>query len=201
MSQTDPNQVRLTGENSFIRLALVEDGPATSLASHWRILFSPAGSGHALFLQSDVTDNEARVYSDNIAMVRWLQGEIESTMHKQFSDPKTRVNEAVFSRSGDSKSSWTEAVSSARDRVKLTWSDFLEPLLVRIDAGTRPDRPHGVYSCLVPARRAEVTLNDRIATGRPFSRKSDGRTSSTACLAFSETWVRLYKLLPQGSHS
>ena len=40
---TDTNQVLLTGENNFMRLHLEENGPMTTRAGHWRILFSPAG--------------------------------------------------------------------------------------------------------------------------------------------------------------
>ncbi len=61
-SPIDPNQVRLTGENSFIRLSLVEGGPQTTRVSHWRVLWSPGGPGHVLFIKSDVTDDEVRVY-------------------------------------------------------------------------------------------------------------------------------------------
>ncbi len=45
MPDTDPNQVRLTGENSFIRLLDAPDGPQRTRVSHWRILYSPAGAG------------------------------------------------------------------------------------------------------------------------------------------------------------
>ena len=71
MPDTDPNQVRLTGENSFIRLLEAADGPHLTRVSHWRILYSPAGAGHALFIESDVTDRAVRIYSDNEAMTRW----------------------------------------------------------------------------------------------------------------------------------
>ena len=64
---TDPNQVRLTGENSFITLYHEEKGPAVVKASHWRILFSPAGPGHALFLKGDVTGSDYVIY-------RWHDG-------------------------------------------------------------------------------------------------------------------------------
>ena len=37
MPDTDPNQVRLTGENSFIRLQLEENGAQMTRVSHWRI--------------------------------------------------------------------------------------------------------------------------------------------------------------------
>ena len=48
-SPTDPNQVRLTGENSFIRLSQDEGATQTTRSSHWRILLSPAGPGHVFF--------------------------------------------------------------------------------------------------------------------------------------------------------
>ena len=63
----DLNKILLTGENSFIRLKQKDDGPITTKATHWRILKSPGGPGHVLFIQSDITDNEVRIYSDNFA--------------------------------------------------------------------------------------------------------------------------------------
>ena len=42
-STVDPNEVRVTGENSFVRLAQEEGGEFTTRASHWRVLYCPAG--------------------------------------------------------------------------------------------------------------------------------------------------------------
>ena len=39
----DPNSIRLTGENSFIRL--VEGEEQTTRTSHWRVLYSPGWGG------------------------------------------------------------------------------------------------------------------------------------------------------------
>ena len=50
----DPNKVLLTGENPFIRLA---DGPGASVttdASFWRVILSPKGPGHVLFITSEL---------------------------------------------------------------------------------------------------------------------------------------------------
>jgi hypothetical protein len=72
MSIADPNKIILTGENPFVRLSL-KDGEANSTdASYWRIIFSPAGPGHVLYLKSELTEGRWRIYSDNIAMARWL---------------------------------------------------------------------------------------------------------------------------------
>jgi hypothetical protein len=180
----------LTGENSFIRLQLEEGGSQLTRVSHWRVLWSPGGPGHTLFLKSDVIDDEVKVYADNIALARWLQGEIESLLFPEFADQDLPVIGAAFSKSGDGRSYWTEAVESDEDTILLTWYDFIEPFMLRVEAGSVPGRPHGVYSCFVPARRAQVTLNGVVAQGRPFPEMRGDKPSSTACLAWSETWVR-----------
>ena len=48
----DPHDPVMTGENSFIRLS--NDGGKTiaERISHWRVLWSPAGQGHALFIEA-----------------------------------------------------------------------------------------------------------------------------------------------------
>ena len=190
VSPIDPNEVRLTGENSFIRLQQDPDSPQTTRASHWRVLLSPAGQGHVLFLKSDVTSDQVRVYSDNIALARWLQEEIESLLFPEFADQALPVVESEFSRSGDGSSFWNETVESEEETVSLAWYDFVEPLMLTIEAGSVPGRPHGVYSCFVPARRAQITLQGLVASGSPYPEARGEKNSSTACLAWSETWVR-----------
>ena len=187
---TDPNQVRMTGENSFIRLQLEERSPQLTRVSHWRVLYSPAGPGHVLYLKSDTVDDEVLVYSDNIALARWLQEEIESFLFPEFANRDLPVMNAEFTKSGDGQSFWTETVESDEDTIQLTWYDFLEPFMLRIEAGTVPGRPHGVYSCFVPARKAQITFNGMVAQGQPFPEMRGDKPSSTACLAWSETWVR-----------
>ena len=192
VNPTDPNKVLMTGENSFIRLQLEEDGPQITRASHWRVLLSPGGPGHVLFIMGDVTNDEVRIYTDNIAMTRWLQGEIESYLFHRFGDQDIPIIDSLFSRSGDHNTFWTESVESVEDTVVLTWYDFEEPYVLRSEPGSVEGRPHGVYSCFLPAKRTQLTLNGMVARGRPFPEMRGDRQSSTACLAWSETWVTPY---------
>ena len=185
---TDPNQVRLTGENQYMRLHAEANDPMTTRCSHWRILLSPSGPGHVLFLRSDVTDGERRIYADNIALARWLQQDILAA--GEFSDQALPVIEAVFARSGDSRSFWTEIIDTVTEHLALTWYDFGEPFVISVPAGSVAGRPLGWSSVFVPARRAQLTLNGMVATGRPFPEQRGDRMSSTAGLALSETWVR-----------
>ena len=189
-SPTEPNQVRLTGENSFIRLSRQDGALQTTRTSHWRVLLSPGGQGHVLFMKSDVANDEVRVYSDNIALARWLQEEIESFLFPEFADQTLPVVDAVFSRSGDGRSFWTESVESDEDSIALTWFDFLEPYMLVVPAGSVSTRPHGVYSCFIPARKAQLTVNGMVAQGEVSQEMCGDKPSSSACLALSETWVR-----------
>jgi hypothetical protein len=188
-SPVDPNEVMMTGENSFIRLS--HDGGTTlaSRFSHWRVLWCGAGAGHALFVQSDLTDGKVRVYRDNPAEARWLQKSIEHLLFPAFADTGLPVIGATFARSGDARSTAVETVDSATDHFRLTWWDTIEPFVLTMAPGTN-NRPIGVFSTFFPARSAQAELNGRVATGQVWGEKRGDRDSSSACLAWSESWVK-----------
>jgi hypothetical protein len=187
---TDPNSVVLTGENSFIRLSRQADGPNTTRISHWRILLSPMGPGHVLYIKSDAADDEVRIYSDNIGLARWLQGEIETHLFPEFADESIPVVEAAFTRSGNAIGYWTETVESDEDTISMSWYDFMEPFMITVPAGSVEGRPHGVYSCFIPARRAQLTINGLAAQGQVVESMRGDQRASSACIAWSETWVK-----------
>ena len=76
MSTVDANRVILTGENSVIRLSNNDSDTLTTNATFWRVLSCAGGSGHVLYLRSKLTEARWRIYSDNIAMARWLQSTV-----------------------------------------------------------------------------------------------------------------------------
>ena len=88
MPTVDPNAVILTGENPFMRLSATDGGPNTTEASFWRITFSPGGPGHVLYLKSELTEGQLRIYSDNIAMTRWLQSTVQGMLNAETADPR-----------------------------------------------------------------------------------------------------------------
>src|SRR3546814_9940072 len=96
MSVADPNRVIVTGENPFIRLSETDGAENTTDASFWRILFSPAGPGHVLYLKSDLIGTERRIYSDNIAMARWLQSTVQGMLNAETAATNVPGREAEF---------------------------------------------------------------------------------------------------------
>jgi hypothetical protein len=189
MSTADPNHVILTGENPFIRLSSDDGAANTTNASFWRIITCPAGPGHVLYLQSEVTENRWRIYSDNIAMARWLQSTVQGMLNAQTADRSIPVTEAQFSKSGDPRYFWTERLVARDEEISLTWYDIGEPLLLHTQPNAEPGRPYGVCTVLIPALGARLSRNGVQATGRAWPREREGRPFSTCALAFSESWT------------
>jgi hypothetical protein len=189
MSVADSNKVILTGENPFIRLSKKDGDPNTTDASFWRILFSPQGPGHVLYIKSEVTENRRLIYSDNIAMARWLATTVQGMLNAETKDPSTSVIDAEFSKTGDPRYFWTERVKARGEEITLTWYDIGEPLLIHTQPNQQPDRPYGVCTVLIPAMGARLTRNGVDAVGSPWRREREGRPFSTCALAFSESWT------------
>jgi hypothetical protein len=189
MSTADPNRLILTGENPFIRLSDKDGAPNTTNASFWRIITCPAGPGHVLYLNSELTENRWRIYSDNIAMARWLQSTVQGMLNEETADETIPVTEAEFTKSGDPRYFWTERVVVREEEISLTWYNIGEPLLIHTQPNADPGRRFGVCTVLIPALGARLSRNGVEATGRPWPREREGLPFSTCALAFSESWT------------
>ena len=186
----DPNQLILTGENPFIRLSATDGAPFTTNASFWRIILSPAGPGHVLYIKSELTNDQLRIYSDNIAMARWLQSTVQGMLNAETADPTIPVIDAAFSKDGDHpRYYWTERVEAWDEEIALTWYSIGEPLLIHTQPNAEPGRPYGVCTVLIPALGARLTRNGVQAVGQPWPREREGQPFSTCALAFSESWT------------
>ena len=93
----DPHDVVMTGENSFIRLSNDEGKTMTDRVSHWRVLWSPSGQGHAMFIESPLVEGGRAIYADNFGVVRYLQRHVEKLLHAPFADD---LREGIDNRHG-----------------------------------------------------------------------------------------------------
>ena len=189
MTTADPNRAILTGESPFIRLSEKDGDPNKTDASFWRIIFSPAGMGHVLYLKSELTENRWRIYSDNIALARWLQTTVQGMLNAETADAGIAVVDAEFAKSGDPRHFWTERVVSRDEPISLTWHQIGDPLLIHTQPNEVPGRRYGVCTVLIPALGARLVRNGVQAAGRPWPREREGRPFSTCALAFSESWT------------
>ncbi len=185
----DPHDVVRTGENSFIRLS--NDGGKTiaDRVSHWRVLWSPAGQGHALFIDSPLAGKGPRLYADNAGMARYLQRSIETLLHPPFADESLPVIDADFTRTGNCLGTMEERIASGKDEIVLFWWDLMAPFILTMPPGAM-NRPIGVYSTFIPAKSAQISVNGDAATAKVFLMDRFGKPASSACLAWSESWTR-----------
>ena len=188
-SPVDLNDVMMTGENSFIRFSPDNGKTVPDRVSHWRVLWCPAGAGHALFMQSSLTGGAVKIWADREPVARWLQKEIEHLLYPAFADPKTPVTGAEFHRSGGIDSRAAELVTAKDAEIVLSWENFMSPFVLSMAPGDG-GRPIGVFSTFFPARAARISLNGKSASGAPWLDKRGDRDTTSACLAWSETWVK-----------
>jgi len=146
-----------------------------------------------LYIKSELTSDRWRIYSDNIAMARWLQSTVQGMLNAELSDSTLPVTEAEFSKSGDPRYFWTERAVARGEEVSLTWYDIGDPLLLHTQPNTVPGRRYGLCTVLVPALGARLSRNGVDAKGRPWKREREGRPFSTSALAFSESWTDVRK--------
>lgn len=189
MSTVDANRVILTGENSVIRLNKVDNDAFTTNATFWRLLTSPAGAGHVLYLKGELTEARWRIFSDNIAATRWLQSTVLGAINAELRDLAIPVAEAQFSKAGDARNFWTEHVAARGEEIALTWYELGEPFLVHTQPNSIPGRPYGMCTVLIPALGARLTRNGSEAGGQPWPRERGGRASSTCVLGLCESWT------------
>ena len=189
----DPHDVVMTGENSFIRLSNDEGKTMTDRVSHWRVLWSPAGQGHCMFIESPLIEGDARskprIYSDNFGVVRYLQRHIEKLLHPPFADESLPIIDAAFERTGNSLSTVEERITTDDEAIVMSWWDFMKPFILTMPPGAM-NRPLGVYSTFIPARSAQLSVNGEASRGKVFAQERFGKASSSCVLAWSESWTK-----------
>jgi hypothetical protein len=184
----NPHELILIGENSFVRLTTDNGQSAATRCSHWRVLWTPVGPGHALFVDSGLVGG-VRIYADSEPLARFLQKEIEYLLYKPFGDAGVPVTVATFAREGTPPAVCHEIVRTDQEEIRLTWSDFVKPFNFEAPVGF-DKRPIGCQTTFFPANTASLSLNGRKADGAPWRLDRAGKHSTTACLAWCETWFR-----------
>ena len=185
----DPHDVVMTGENSFIRLSNDGGKTMTDRVSHWRVLWSPAGQGHALFIESPLVDGGPVIYADNAGVARYLQRTIEVLLHQPFADESLPIIDAEFARTGNSLATVEERITTDDDAIVLSWWDLMRPFILTMPPGAM-QRPLGVYSTFIPARGAQLSVNGEASRAKVFPQERFGKPSSSCCLAWLESWTR-----------
>ena len=193
-------KVYVTGENPFIRLLDKADGTALTDVSYWRIIWSPVGAGRICYITTGdgTSPGDLRVaLVDNRKVYDYLTEQIMVTIDKSIPERPFTVVQATFGDPGqgtfnDSGDVMTErkvTFQSAEYTGSLVWRDFEAPFQLDFPVGN--DRiPFGITSLFFPAKAAEVIINGKKGAGKVYPQKLGPAQSSSAALAFSESWIK-----------
>ena len=196
-----PGEVDWSGENPGMYLKETPDGPFVTLVSFFRVVASPYGRGHALILLEApllhrslpealnvcVTDNDplARyLVSDFVAYF----GAFKNAAALQYMDYVPLEGVAA---SGDTRSTYMEWIKGPGVEATLSWEELGEPFMISLPKEKSATGKHALHSLFVDARRVTTSVNGRALKGQPVAREFAGRQSSTAFLAYSETWIKV----------
>jgi hypothetical protein len=191
-------KVYVTGENPGIRLLDKEGGQILTAVSYWRIVWSPSGPGHVCYVTTgDGKSGDLRIaFVDNRKLYDFLTQQIMMVLDKsipqrpftvlqaKFDDP----GQGTFSDSGDMKERKV-TLKSDRYAVELVWRDFYSPFQLDTPVGGGQN-PFGVTSLFIPAKSADVIINGKKSAGNVYPQRRGPAQSSSAFLAFSESWVK-----------
>ena len=194
-SDVKDGRVAVIGENPGIRLVMKEGAPPSTSVSFWRVFQSPAGAGHVSFVTSDVSgdgqtpDDIRLAFADNEELAEYVATELMTAFDRAYGDNPFPVRLARFERSGDAATAWTESIRAEGYAIDLVWRDFYEPFAIESHVGA-PHNPYTILSTFIPAKSADVTINGVRAAGTVTPRMRGNRQSSSAFLAFAETWLK-----------
>jgi hypothetical protein len=200
-TMTHPGEVDWSGENPGMYLKEKDDGPFVTLVSFFRVVASPHGRGHALILLEAPLLHQSQpealnvCVTDNEPLARYLVddfvthfGAFKGAEALQYMD---YVRLTGVAASGDTRLSYMEWVKGEGVEASLSWEDLGEPFMVSLPKEKSPTGKHALFSLFVDARRVTARVNGRNLKGHPVPREFAGRQSSTAFLAYSETWIRV----------
>jgi hypothetical protein len=192
-------KVYVTGENPVVRLLDKEGGTPLTFASYWRIVWSPVGPGHVCYITTGDGKSPADLrfaLTDNQKLYDYLTREIMAVLDPTIPSRPFSVVQATFRDPGQGTFSSSGAMQertiqmkSQKYNVTLTWRDFYEAFQLDTPVGGAPN-PFGVASLFIPAKSAEVTINGKKAPGNVYPQMRGPAQSSSAFLAFSESWVK-----------
>ncbi len=190
----NPGRVDWTGENPGIYLKDDENGPYTAAASFFRVIASPHGAGHAVFLITEAKGGINAILTDNRPLAEYLRTNFVvhfGSFKGHPALPTLPIRPAVaMPPAGDVRATWTESMVGDGVRVSLTWSGLGESFLVEIPKDKSATGAHELFSVFIEAQRADLVINGILIPGKVTPRDFQGRKSSNAFLAFSETWVK-----------
>jgi hypothetical protein len=195
----NPGKVDWTGENPGILLKDGPDGPFTAMALFFRIVYSPAGRGHALLLFEDpnversLPDVRNVMMTDNEPLARYLMDTFIGKLAAFAEAPAFKALQYVpideVRCEGDAITRYEEAVSGGGIHVRLVWEELGEAKALELPPSLTGVKDRELFTLLIESRKASIIVDGKPLKGELGSRVQAGLETTTAFLYFAETWI------------
>ena len=183
----------MSGENPGITLHAPGTEEVRAVASYWHCTDSPLGVGHVLILWvGDGSGSTCQaILTDHLSLAKVLV-ERRTRHFPEFQGIPVADFPYVEAQCGHTfdGSSYRALGRSTSLRIELEWTGLMDRkqiLWPRFPAG---DVVFDLTTVICPCRSARILVNDTPSAGEVRTMESTGgHSSSTAFLAFAETWV------------
>jgi hypothetical protein len=189
--------VLFSGENPGMTLYIPGTEQATAIASYWHCTDSPYGVGHTLILWlAEETApafeiGQGCILTDNVNLAQALVTKL--TRHfPEFQETPIENLAYVDARCEHSYdgANYRAVCQTPKTQVNVEWGDILDRKQViwpRFPAG---EAAYDLTTVICPCRVGHIQLNGKPIVGEvKVAQTADGKLSSTAFLAFAETWI------------
>lgn len=185
--------VFFSGENPGMTLYAPGTDQVVAVASYWHCTDSPWGVGHALvlWLGTETEIGHGGIFTDNLDLAQILVNKL-TQYFPEFTDIPVSTFAFVNSRcehtfDGDC---YRVMCQTPKIRIEMEWIGLLDRkqlIWPQFPAGTTV---FDLTTVICPCQVGRIQLNGRLMDGEvKTSKTANGRPSSTAFLAFAETWV------------
>ncbi len=181
--------VFFSGENPGMTLYLPGTEQAVAIASYWYCTDSPWGVGHALVLW--LGTGQGGIFTDNLHLGQVLVKDL--TRHfPEFQDISIETlayTEAHCEHTYDG-TRYRVVCQIAKTRIELEWVDVLDRRQVIWPQFPGGEVAYDLTTVICPCRIGRIQIDGKLIPGEvKTARRADGSFSSTAFLAFAETWI------------
>ena len=184
--------VFLCGENPGMTLFSPGLDRPVAVASYWHVTYSPHGIGNALVLWLDEDPGSSGVYTDNLPLARILINTLIRHFPEFHEIPVASLSclQATCQHEFNGLDEYRVTCETKENQFVVKWTELLDHKLVLWPGFPAGSKVFDLSTVICPCRQGSITINGNVIPGEvQTSPSSDGHPSSTAFLAFAETWL------------
>lgn len=183
-----------SGENPGMTLFLPETEEVLAVASYWHCTDSPMGVGHALVLwlkDENTAIGHGGIFTDNSKMAEVLVTKL-TQYFPEFEKVPTSSLQYVQAHCGHTYdgTSYRVACQMPAAQVELEWSEPLDRKQILWPGFPAGEDAYDLTTVIRPCKIGGIQINGKGIEGKvQVTQNAEGIFSSSAFLAFAETWM------------